>query len=62
MLDSLQVTMGACVLHPTTQGAVFAPSAYIFALEIQYLPWKCSVQHKQRSSKDPISQGSVNGV
>lgn len=43
MLDSLQIAMGAGVLHLMTQGTVFAPDAFIFDLEIQYLPWKCSV-------------------
>lgn len=62
MLDPLQVTMGVGVLHPMTQGTVFAPSTFIFDLERQYLPWKCSVQHGQGSGKDPISQERVSDV
>lgn len=45
MLDSLQVT-GAGVLRPMTQGTNFAPSTFIFALEMQRAAWA----GKQRGS------------
>lgn len=55
-LSRMQVAVGAGVFHPHIQGTVFAPSTFIFDLEMQYFPWKYHVQHGQGSSRDPVPQ------